>query len=139
MIKTVSHIGLFERISIRLTRIIGNPISLILHTAAFGGFFILRRNGFITDSAFLLLTAAICLEAMYMVIFVQMIVARTAKNLMSAEETITGIQEEENETHKLMVQIFHLAHQMKTLQQDVEYIKKGSFKRTNGNGHRVHA
>lgn len=129
MIKTVSNIGLFEKISIRLTRLIGSPISLIFHTIAFGAFFILRKNGFITDSAFLLLTAAICLEAMYMVIFVQMIVARTAKNLMSAEETITRIQEEEDETHKLMVQILHLAHQMKTLQ----------YKKPNGNGHRAHA
>lgn len=129
MIKTELNIGLFERISIRLTRLIGSPVSLILHTIAFGGFFILRKNGFITDSAFLLLTAAICLEAMYMVIFVQMIVARTAKNLMAAEETISRMQEEENETHKLMVQILHLAHQMKTLQ----------YKKPNGNGHRVHA
>lgn len=129
MIKTVTKPHFFERISIRLTRLIGSPISLVLHTIAFGGFFILRRNGFITDSAFLLLTAVICLEAIYMVILVQMIVARTAKNLMSAEESITRIQEEENETHKLMVQILHLAHQMKTLQ----------YKRPNGNGHRIHA
>lgn len=139
MIKTIAKPGLFERISIRLTRIIGSPISLILHTIAFGGFFILRDLGFVSNNAFLILTAAVCLEAIYMVIFVQMLVNRTTKGLMAAEESITRIQEEENETHKLMVHILHLAHQMKTLQQDVEYLKKGSFKRTNGNGHRVQA
>ena len=128
MIKT-TNTGFFERTSIKLTRLIGSPVSLVLHTIAFGGFFILRKGGFITDSAFLLLTAIICLEAMYMVIFVQMIVARTAKNLTAAEETIAGIKEEENETYKLMVQILHLAHQMKTIQ----------YKKPNGNSHRIHA
>lgn len=140
MIKTATKPGLFERISIRLTRLIGSPVSLILHTIAFGGFFIFRDLGFVSNNAFLILTAAVCLEAIYMVIFTQMIVNRTTKSLLVAKEAIGRIEEEENETHKLMVHILHLAHQMKTLQQNVEYIKKGGiFKRANGNGHRVQA
>lgn len=121
-----------EKISFKLAKLMGSPISLLLHTAVFGGFFILRYLGIIPNAAILVLTAAACLEAIYMVIFVQMIIKNNTNSLMEMQAQLEEIQQEEEDTHKLMVNILHLAHQMKTLQQSTK---------TSGNGHgrRAHA
>lgn len=124
----------------QITHMIGSPISLILHTVAFGGFFILRYLGVVPGSLLLILTATVCLEAIYLVIFVQMIVKGNTSRLIKAQGDIEQIQQEERDTHKLMINLLHIAHQMKTLQQDMDLLKKGNvLKRTSGNGHRAHA
>lgn len=124
----------------QIIHMIGSPISLILHTVAFGGFFILRYLGVVPNSLFLILTAAVCLEAIYLVIFVQMIVKSNTSRLIKVQGDIEQIRQEEKDAHKLMINLLHIAHQMKTLQQDVDFLKKSNIlKRTNGNGHRVHA
>ena len=121
--------NLLEQISFKLTRLIGSPLSLILHTALFGGFFILRYFGLIPNAFVLVLAAGVCLEALYLVIFVQMTIKNNTVSLTKMQEKIDQIQQEEEEVHKLMVNILHLAHQMKTL-------------KISGNGHhgrRIHA
>lgn len=139
MLKPTQHLGFFEKVSIHLIHLIGSPISLILHTIAFGGFFILRYLGFIPNSLLLVLMGAVCLEAIYLVIFIQMIVKNNTKSLTQAQVDIDQIQQEEKDAHKLMINILHIAHQMKTVQQDIDLLKKNSLlKRTNGNGHRAH-
>lgn len=140
MIKTAQQMGFFEKVSVSLCHIIGSRASLVLHTAAFGGFFILRYLGIVPSSLLLVLTAAVCLEAIYLVIFIQMIVKNNTARLTEAQLDIEQIQQEEKDAHKLMINLLHITHQMKTLQQDVDLLKKSNIlKRTNGNGHRVHA
>lgn len=140
MNKNAPKIDFFERVSIHLTRMIGSPNSLALHTAAFGGFFILRYLGLIPNSFLLILTAAVCLEAIYLIIFIQMSVKNNTKSLIEVQREIEQIKDEEKEAHKLMINILHLAHQMKNLQHDMDYLKKsGVLKHASGNGHRIHA
>ncbi len=124
----------------KLAKFIGSPFSLLFHTIIFGGIFTLRYLGIATDQALLILTAAVCLEAIYLVILIQTIVNKNAKSLAGVQEKIEEIQEEEKEAHKLMINILHTAHQMKTIQQDIDSLKKSTIlKRGNGNGHRIQA
>lgn len=140
MITAIQQMSFFEKFSLRLSHMIGSPISLILHTIAFGGFFILRYLGVVPNSLLLVLIAAVCLEAIYLVIFIQMIVKNNTTRLTRAQLDIEQIQQEEKDAYKLTINLLHITHQMKTLQQDVDLLKKsGTLKRTNGNGHRVHA
>lgn len=129
----------FEKISFKLAKWIGSPISLILHTVIFGGFFIFRYLGFVTNSALLVLTAAVCLEAIYLVINVSMIIKNNTKSLTEVREKISQIQQEEEDAHKLLINMLHLAHQIKTIQHDVDVLKKSGVLKTSGNGHRIHA
>lgn len=129
-----------EKLSFKLILWIGSPFSLVVHTLIFGGFFILRHLGIVSDYVLLTLTIGVCLEAIYLIIFIQMIVRKNTRNLIEVRENVENIQQEEEESQKLMINILHLAHQMKTLQHDVDCLKKnGIIKRTSGNGHRVHA
>ena len=123
----------------KLAKLMGSTFSLLFHTFIFGGIFILRILGIATDQTLLILTAAVCLEAIYLVILIQMIVNKNAKSLAGVQEKIGEIQEEEKEAHKLMISILHTAHQMKTIQHELDNLKKnGSFKHL-GNGHRIRA
>ncbi len=52
---------------------------------------------------------------------------------------IDEVSQEENNAHKAMLNVLHLSHQIKMLQQDIENLKKhGLIKSTLRNGHRVH-
>lgn len=130
---------IFEKFSFKLANLIGNPISLILHTVLFGGFFVLRYLGIVPNAALLVLAAAVCLEAIYLVINVSMIIKNNTQSLTQLQGSINQIQEEEEVTQKLMINMLHLAHQMKTVQQDIAVLKRHSGLKTSGNGHRVHA
>lgn len=129
---------IFEKLSFKLAKWIGSPISLILHTVIFGGFFIFRYLGFVTNSVLLVLTAAVCLEAIYLVINVSMIIRNNTRSLLEVQEKITQMQQEEEDAHKLLINMLHLAHQMKTIQHDIDVLKKGGVLKHNGNGHRIH-
>lgn len=87
-----------------------------------------------TETVLLILAAAVVIGAIF-VFFIQMGVRRNTKRLAEVENKIENIHEEEQEAHKLMIQILHLAHQMKTLQHDWETLKKSGILKLNGNGH----
>lgn len=123
----------------RLTKWIGSPFSLLAHTSLFGGIFTLRYLGIATDYTLLILTAAVCLEAIYLVILIQSIVNKNSKSLSEVEEKIAEIQQEEEVAHKLMINILHTAHQMKTIQNDLDNLKKNGVFKHIGNGHRIRA
>lgn len=128
-----------EKLSFKLAKWIGSPLSLCLHTLVFGGFFILRYLGFVNNTILIFITAAVCLEAIYLVIFVQMVVKNNTQNLALVQSSVEEIKQEEKEVHKLMVNILHLAHQMKTIQQEIDILRKSRVLKPSGNGHRIHA
>lgn len=128
-----------EKLSFKLAKWIGSPLSLYLHTLVFGGFFILRYLGFVNNTILIFLTSAVCLEAIYLVIFIQMIVKNNTQNLSLVQSSVEEIKQEEKEVHKLMVNILHLAHQMKTIQQEIDILRKSRILKSAGNGHRIHA
>lgn len=125
-----NNLTYLEKLSFKLTELIGSPFSLILHTLIIGTVFFLRFVGITNNLSLLTLATIFCLEALYLAIFTQIKVNRNTKNLAEVEKSIALIHEEEKEAHKLMMQILHLTHQMKTTQ------KTSSG---NGNGHsRIH-
>lgn len=130
-------LNFLEKFSFSLAKWIGSPISLVLHTLMFGGFFVLRYYGIATNPVLFILTAAVCLEAIYLVIFIQMIVKNNTYNLTQLQGNVEEIKQEEKEVHKLMVNILHLAHQMKTLQQDFDVLKKRGVSKVSVNGHKI--
>lgn len=130
---------MLEKISFKLTDWVGTPISLIIHSLLFVGIFALRYLGVTTDYILLILTTAVSLEAIYLSIFIQMSVNRNTESLEEVEEDIEDIQEEtteEEEAHKVLI---HIGQQMRTIQQDLDALRKSGLLKPSGNGHRIHA
>lgn len=134
----MNRFGYLEKISFKLTKCIGSSFSLFLHTLAFGGFFVLRYFGVAGDYIFLLLITAVCLEAIYLIIFIQMVVRNNTNSLVMVQGNIEEIKHDEEEAQKLMVSLLHLTHQIKTIQHDIEDLKKSNIlKRTTRNAQRI--
>lgn len=126
-----------EKISVKMTGWVGTPWSLIIHTLLFAGIFSLRQFGFTRDYILLLLTTAVSLEAIYLSIFIQMSVNRATESLEEVEEDIEDIQEdasEDDEAHKVLL---HIGQQMKSIQQDLDYLRRSGVLKTHGNAPRI--
>lgn len=80
--------------SYKITKFIGTPKSIVLHTALFIGIFGLRFFGVHTADILLILTTAVSLEAIYLSIFIQMSVNKTVQALEDVEDDIEDIQED---------------------------------------------
>lgn len=139
----MTRLNLLENISFKLTEWIGTPLSLVIHTLLFVGIFSLRYLGVTPDYILLVLTTLVSLEAIYLSIFIQMTVNRNTQSLEEVEEDIEDIQEdvtEEEEAHRVLV---HIGHQMKTIQHDLDVLRKSGILKPNGNGNghhrRIHA
>lgn len=87
-------IKLVEQTSFKITKFIGTPTSIILHTIFFIAIFGLKFLGVGTDNILLILTTAVSLEAIYLSIFIQMSVNRTAEALEEVSEDVEDIQED---------------------------------------------
>lgn len=134
------HTTILQKISVKMTKWVGTPWSLIIHSLLFAGIFSLRYFGLTTDYILLVLTTAVSLEAIYLSIFIQMSVNRATKSLEEVEEDIENIQEEtteEEEAHRVLI---HIGQQMKTIQQDLDVLRKSGVLKPSGNGHqkRIH-
>lgn len=118
-------LSLLEKISLGVTRWIGTPYSVIIHTLIFSAIPALGILG-ILDLRFTLLifTTWLSVEAIYLSIFIQMSVNRATESLEEVEEDIEDIQEEsfeEEEAHKVIV---HMAKELKMIQKDLNTLKK---------------
>lgn len=87
----------FDNFSKRITRWIGSPQSIILHTIFFIGIFSLRFFGVTSSDILLVLTTIVSLEAIYLAIFIQMTVNKHAEELEEVSEDIEEIQEDVEE------------------------------------------
>lgn len=87
-------IQLVEKASISLPRLIGTPISIIIHTLFFISIFSLRIIGVGTEDILLILTTVVSLEAIYLSIFIQMSVNKATESLEAVEDEIEDIQED---------------------------------------------
>jgi len=92
-----------------VTRWVGSPQSLVVHTIVFAGSFTAAWTGFIdVDRMLLVLTTLVSLEAIYLAIFIQMTVNEQAADIDEIQENIDEIQEDVEE-----------------MQEDVEEITEG--------------
>lgn len=83
-----------EKISLKATRWIGTPLSIVIHSLFFIGIFSLKFLGLTIDSILLILTTIVSLEAIYLAIFIQMTVNRNTSSLEAVEEDIDELQED---------------------------------------------
>jgi len=83
-----------SKLSFKLTRWVGTPQSIVVHTGVFGGAFSLAFFGVQIDSILLVLTTLVSLEAIYLALFIQMTVNRSMESLEDVEESIDEIQED---------------------------------------------
>lgn len=136
--QTNKKIGILDKASIRTTKWIGTPLSLILHTIFFVIALFLIPLGFDSDIIMLFLTTIVSLEAIYLAIFIQMTVNRNTESLEAVEEDIEDIQEdvegledevdeisedidEDEQAHKALL---NMEKRLKSMQDDLEFLKK---------------
>lgn len=86
-----------ETWSEKITRAIGSPTSLLVHTALFLGTLVLPFFGVSLDRVLLVLTTIVSLEAIYLALFIQMTVNRHSDSLEDIEEDIDEIEEDLDE------------------------------------------
>lgn len=100
-----------DRAAKSLTRWIGSPQSVAVHTLAFIASFAAVWLGELSfDRMLLVLTTVVSLEAIYLAIFIQMTVNRTTESLSEVEQDIGEIQEDVGE----------IQEDIDELQEDVE-------------------
>ncbi len=124
-----------ENISIKLTEWIGTPISIIVHTIVFAGFATVLSMGADFNKVILIWNTLVSLEAIYLALFIQLTVNRNTESLEEVEEDIEDIQEdafEEEESHKVLL---HIGQQMKSIQQDLDTLRKSGLLKPTGKGH----
>ena len=87
----------FDNFSRKITRWIGSPQSIIIHTIFFAGMLGLRIFGVSSSDVLLILTTVVSLEAIYLSIFIQMTVNQHAAELEEVSEDIEEIQKDVDE------------------------------------------
>ena len=107
----VKKVTAFRTAALSVTRWIGSPSSLIVHTVLFVSSFAAVWFGYISfQSMLLVLTLIVSLEAIYLSIFIQMTINFTTASLEEVEQDIDEIQEDVGE----------IQEDMEELQEDVE-------------------
>ena len=107
----VKKVTAFRTAALSVTRWIGSPSSLIVHTVLFVSSFAAVWFGYISfQSMLLVLTLVVSLEAIYLSIFIQMTINFTTASLEEVEQDIDEIQEDVGE----------IQEDMEELQEDVE-------------------
>lgn len=81
----------------RLTKWIGTPASLFVHTLFFIACLLLIFIGLEPERVMLVLTTIVSLEAIYLAIFIQMTVNRSVESLREVEEDIEELAEDVEE------------------------------------------
>ncbi|OGI82820.1 hypothetical protein A3I95_02725 [Candidatus Nomurabacteria bacterium RIFCSPLOWO2_02_FULL_44_12] len=110
----------FNNFSKKLTRWIGSPQSIFVHTIFFIVIFTLRLLGVSTEDVLLILTTIVSLEAIYLSIFIQMTVNKHSEELEEVSEDIGEIQEDVEEVSE---DIGEIQEDVEEIQEDVEEIQ----------------
>lgn len=105
----------------KLTGFIGSVPSLVIHTFLFIGVFVAIALGVPQDSALLMLTTIVSLEAIYLSILIQMSVNRNSASLEEVEEDLSEIQEDIEEIEE---GIDDIQEDIEDIQEDVEGIEE---------------
>mgnify|MGYP001609083272 FL=1 len=106
----------------KITRWIGSPQSIIIHTILFTACFAAGFLGVIAfEDMLLLLTTIVSLEAIYLSLFIQMTVNQAAASVEAVSEDIEEIQEDVEEMQK---DVDEIQKDVDELQEDVEEINE---------------
>ena len=87
-----------EQTALSITRAVGSPRSMIIHTVLFAASFGAAFSGYISfDRMLLILTTIVSLEAIYLAIFIQISVNLATASLEEVEQDIDEIQKDVDE------------------------------------------
>ena len=102
-----------QKTALAITRWVGSPISVVVHTVLFIASFLAVHFDFIAfDEMLLVLTTIVSLEAIYLSIFIQMTINYTTQELEEVSEDIEEMQED----------IGELQEDVEDISEDVEEI-----------------
>lgn len=122
MAKKKSKNKQLESLAIRVTELIGTPLSIIVHTALFVIAFLFYFAGVAFETILLVLTTIVSLEAIYLSLFIQLSVNKNTESLEEVEEDIEEIQED----------VQGLEGEFDEIQEDVEGLE-GNIKKLRDN------
>ena len=88
---------LIDTVAYGMTRWVGSPASIMVHTFAFVAAFGLILIGIDAERVMLALTTAVSLEAIYLSLFIQMSVNRSNKKIRDIEEDVHEVLEDTEE------------------------------------------
>ena len=104
-----------QKTALKITRGVGSPASIVLHTLIFLSCFAAAYFGYIKwDEMLLILTTIVSLEAIYLSIFIQMTINYTTEAVEEVAEDVEEIQED----------IGEIQEDVDELQEDVEDISE---------------
>ncbi len=111
--------------ALAITRWIGSPISLVVHTVFFAGIFYTGFSGVLPpDFVFAITTNILSIEAIYLAIFIQMTINYQAQALAEVEQDIDEIQEDVQEMQEdvgeIQEDVEEISEDVDELQEDVE-------------------
>ena len=110
--------GKFEKIALAITRWIGSPSSVLVHSIFFVFAFSAVLLGYVQwNEMLLVLTTAVSLEAIYLSLFIQLTVNLTTASLQEVEQNLDEIQEDVGEIQK---DVDEIQEDVDELQEDVE-------------------
>ncbi len=108
--------------AIGITRWIGSPTSVVVHTIFFVGFFIAAAEEWLAyEKMLLVLTTIVSLEAIYLAIFIQMTINYTTHELKEVSEDIETMQEDIGEIQE---DVGELQENIEEISEDVEEISE---------------
>ncbi|MDQ3244974.1 MAG: hypothetical protein M3P22_01315 [bacterium] len=110
-----------ENLSHRISRWVGSPASLIVHTIFFITMLSLRFFGVAVSDVLLILTTVVSLEAIYLSIFIQMTVNQHTIDLEEVSEDIEEISEDVGDIQK---DVEGISEDVEDIQKDVEEISE---------------
>ena len=95
-----------QKTALAVTRWIGSPQSIFVHTILFALSFVFTLIGMIAfEKMLLILTTIVSLEAIYLALFIQMTVNYTTQTIEAVGEDIEEIQEDVEEIQKYVDEI----------------------------------
>jgi uncharacterized protein YoxC len=114
-----------EKFALTVTRGIGSPASIIIHTLIFIASFWAAYMGYIAwPTMLLVLTTIVSLEAIYLSIFIQMTINYTTQELEEVGEDIEEMQEDigeiQEDVDELQEDVEEISEDVEDISEDVE-------------------
>lgn len=112
-----------------VTKWVGSPASIILHSLLFIASFALAFFHIVSfDRMLLVLTTIVSLEAIYLAIFIQMTLNFTSETIVEVEKDIDEIQEDidemQEDVEEIQEDVEEISEDVDELQEDIEEIEE---------------
>jgi methyl-accepting chemotaxis protein len=111
-----------EETALKITKAVGSPQSIVVHSFLFLGSFALAFLGYVDfDRMLLLLTTIVSLEAIYLALFIQMTINYQGQAIAEVSADVEEIQEDVEEISE---DVGEIQEDVEELQEDVEEISE---------------